>query len=81
MNFPVANEQVKSIIMGLTMAHVCLGVAAVAALTTVIVVGWTQLPFLVSWVPAIFVVVFLVVTTMLLKKDMSAQQRLKNKDR
>jgi purine-cytosine permease-like protein len=53
----------------------------VCGVVTVIVVGWTQLPFLVEWVPVILAAVFLVVTTMLLQKDMVAQRREKNQDR
>jgi hypothetical protein len=75
------NDYIKSVIKGLTVAHVCLGFAAVCGFVTVVVVGWTQLPFLVEWVPIILALVFLVVTTMLLQKDMVAQRREKNQDR
>lgn len=71
------NDYIKSVIKGLTVAHVCLGFAAVCGFVTVVVVGWTQLPFLVEWVPILLAVVFLVVTTMLLRKDMVAQRREK----
>lgn len=65
---------VKSVVTGLVVAKICLGFAAVAALITVIVVGWTQIPFLVSWLPVVFIAVFLIVTTLLLGKDMMAQR-------
>lgn len=68
-----SKEYVKSVVTGLTVGHICLGTAAVAAVVTVVTVGWTQLDFLVSWVPVIFTAVFLVVTTLLLRKDMVAQ--------
>lgn len=71
----VEKSYVKSVIAGLTVAHVCLAIAAVGALATVITVGWTQRPFLVAWVPVIFIAVFLIVTLMLLYKDMAAKQR------
>lgn len=77
----VEKDYIKSVIKGLTVAHVCLGFAGVCGVVTVIVVGWTQLPFLVEWVPVILAAVFLVVTTMLLQKDMVAQRREKNQDR
>jgi purine-cytosine permease-like protein len=69
------NDYIKSVIKGLTVAHVCLGFAAVCGFVTVAVVGWTQLPFLVEWVPILLAVVFLVVTIMLLRKDMVARRR------
>ena len=75
------NDYIKSVIKGLTVAHVCLGFAAACGVVTVIVVGWTQLPFLVEWVPVILAAVFLVVTTMLLKLDMGARRREQSKDR
>ena len=75
------NDYIKSVIKGLTVAHVCLGFAAACGVVTVIVVGWTQLPFLVEWVPVILAAVFLVVTTMLLKQDMGARRREQSKDR
>ena len=77
----VDKDYVKSVINGLTVAHVCLGFAAAAAVVTVFVVGWTQLNFLVSWVPVILTAVFLIVTTMLLQKDMVAQREEQKKDR
>lgn len=73
------NEYIKSVIKGLTVAHVCLGLAATAGLITVIAVGWTQLTFLVDWVPVILIAVFLVVTTVLLQRDMSVQERDKKR--
>jgi membrane protein implicated in regulation of membrane protease activity len=69
------NDYIKSVIKGLTVAHVCLGFAAACGVVAVIVVGWTQLPFLVEWVPVILAAVFLVVTIMLLRKDMVEQRR------
>ena len=75
------NDYIKSVIKGLTVAHVCLGFAAACGVVTVIVVGWTQLPILVEWVPVILAAVFLVVTTMLLKQDMEARRREQSKDR
>ena len=75
------NDYIKSVIKGLTVAHVCLGFAAACGVVTVIVVGWTQLPILVEWVPVILAAVFLVVTTMLLKLDMGARRREQSKDR
>ena len=75
------NDYIKSVIKGLTVAHVCLGFAAACGVVTVIVVGWTQLPILVEWVPVILAAVFLVVTTMLLKQDMGARRREQSKDR
>ena len=75
------NDYIKSVIKGLTVAHVCLGFAAACGVVTVIVVGWTQLPILVEWVPVILAAVFLVVTTMLLKQDMVARRRDQSKDR
>lgn len=74
------NDYIKSVIKGLTVAHVCLGFAAVCGFVTVIVVGWTQLPILVEWVPIILAAVFLVVTTLLLRKDMVAQRREQHQD-
>lgn len=65
---------VKSVVCGLTVAHICLGLAAAGAMVTVLAVGWTQLPFLVSWIPAILIAVFLLVTIVLLRKDMAAQR-------
>ena len=75
------NDYIKSVIKGLTVAHVCLGFAAACGVVTVIVVGWTQLPILVEWVPVVLAAVFLVVTTMLLKQDMGARRREQSKDR
>jgi len=77
----VEKDYVKSVIKGLTVAHVCLGLAATCGVVTVIAVGWTQLPFLVEWVPVVLAAVFLVVTTMLLKQDMVARRREQGKDR
>lgn len=71
----VDKEYVKSVIKGLTIGHVCLGAAAVAAFVTVVVVGWTQLDFLVSWLPVVLAVAFLLVTTLLLRKDMFAREK------
>lgn len=76
----VERDYVKSVIKGLTVAHVCLGFAAACGFVTVVAVGWTQLTFLVEWVPIVLAAVFLVVTTMLLQKDMVAQRREKNQD-
>lgn len=70
-----SKEYVKSVVTGLTIGHVCLGIAAAAGLITVIAVGWTQLGFLVTWVPVILTAVFLAVTTLLLRKDMAKQDR------
>jgi purine-cytosine permease-like protein len=69
------SDYVKSVIKGLTIGHICLGIAATAAFVTVIVVGWTQLDILVSWVPVVLAAVFLLVTTLLLQKDMVAQNK------
>lgn len=74
-------DYVKSVVKGLTIAHICLGLAAVSALVTVISVGWTQLTLLVAWVPTVLTAVFLVVTTMLLQRDMVAQRKEQKKDR
>jgi purine-cytosine permease-like protein len=41
----------------------------------VAIVGWTQLNFLVSWVPVILAALFLLVTILLLQKDMVAQEK------
>ena len=73
-----SKEYVKSVVTGLTVGHICLGIAAVAAVVTVVTVGWTQLNFLVSWVPVILTAVFLAVTTLLLRKDMAAQANSKS---
>ena len=67
------NDYVKSVIKGLTIGHICLGIAATAAFITVVAVGWTQLEVLVSWVPVILIAAFLAVTTLLLQKDMAAR--------
>ena len=75
------NDYIKSVIKGLTVAHVCLGFAAACGFVTVVVVGWTQLPILVEWVPVVLAAVFLVVTTMLLQRDMVARRREQSKDR
>ena len=75
MNSGVDNSYVKSVVKGLTVSHICLGMAAIAAVVTVVTVGWTQLEFLVSWVPVIFTAIFLVVTTLLLQKDMVDRRR------
>ena len=74
------NEYVKSVIKGLTVAHVCLGFAAMAGIVTVFAVGWTQWPLLVVWVPTVLTVIFLAVTMMLLQKDMVAQREERKKD-
>jgi len=76
----VDNDYVKSVIKGLTIGHLCLGIAATAAFITVVVVGWTQLDILVSWVPVVLIAVFLAVTTLLLQKDMTAQEKHGNSD-
>jgi len=68
-------EYAKSVVTGLTIGHVCLGIAGAAGVITVIAVGWTQLGFLVTWVPVILTAVFLVVTTLLLRKDMAQQAK------
>lgn len=73
-------DYVKSVIKGLTIGHLCLGIAATAAFVTVVVVGWTQLDILVSWVPVVLIAVFLAVTTLLLQKDMTAQEKHGNSD-
>lgn len=76
----VDKDYVKTVVTGLIVAKVCLGLAAVVALTAVIVIGWTQLPFLVSWLPAILIAVFLAVTMLLLRKDMAVLRRERNTD-
>jgi purine-cytosine permease-like protein len=68
-------EYVKSVVKGLTIGHICLGFAAAVACVTVATVGWTQIEFLVSWVPVILTAVFLAVTTLLLRKDMTRQSK------
>lgn len=70
-----SKEYVKSVVIGLTVGHICIGIAAVAGFITVVTVGWTQLEFLVSWVPVILTAVFLTVTTLLLRKDMREQAK------
>ena len=75
------NDYIKSVIKGLTVAHVSLGFAAACGFVAVVVVGWTQLPILVEWVPVVLAAVFLVVTTMLLQRDMVARRREQSKDR
>jgi len=75
MNTPVDSDYVKSVVKGLVVGHLCLGFAAGAALVTVVAVGWTQIEFLVSWVPVVLIAVFLLVTTLLLRKDMATQSR------
>jgi len=76
-----SKEYVKSVITGLTVGHICLGLAAAAGFVTVIVVGWTQLELLVSWVPVILAAVFLAVTTLLLRKDMAEQDKNRQSER
>ena len=71
-----SKEYVKSVITGLTVGHVCLGIAAAAGFITVIAVGWTQIGFLVTWVPVILAAVFLAVTTLLLRKDMAQPHKI-----
>lgn len=73
-------DYVKSVIKGLTIGHICLGIAATAAFITVVVVGWTQLDILVSWVPVVLIAVFLAVTTLLLQKDMVAKEKHENSE-
>lgn len=68
-------EYVKSVVSGLVIGHICIGFAAVAGFIAVVAVGWTQWEFLVTWVPVILTAVFLVVTTLLLRKDMIAQSK------
>jgi len=75
MKSAVDKDYVKSVIKGLTIGHVCIGFAAFAAFVTVVAVGWTQFNFLVTWVPVILTAVFLLVTTLLLQKDMVAQDK------
>ena len=70
----VDNDYVNSVIKGLTIGHICLGVAAFAGFVAVVVVGWTQIDFLVTWVPVILTAVFLLITTLLLQKDMAARE-------
>jgi len=76
----VDTDYVKSVIKGLTIGHICLGIAATAAFITVVVVGWTQLDILVSWVPVVLIAVFLAVTTLLLQKDMVAKEKHENSE-
>lgn len=68
-----SGDHVKSVVKGLTIGHICLGFAATVAFATVVTVGWTQLEFLVFWVPVILIAVFLAVTTLLLQKDMAVR--------
>jgi len=77
----VDSDYIKSVIKGLTIGHLCVGFAAFAAFVTVVVVGWTQFDLLVSWVPVILIAVFLLVTTLLLQKDMVAQEKQQNSKR
>lgn len=76
----VDKDYVKSVITGLTIGHICLGVAATAGFITVIVVGWTQLDLLVSWLPVILAAVFLLVTTLLLQSDMLAREKRRSSE-
>lgn len=65
----------KSAIAGLIIAGLCLGAAGTVAAVFFSVLAWTQWNFIVSWLPVVFIAVFLAITMVLLQRDASARRR------
>jgi hypothetical protein len=65
----------KSAIVGLIIAGFCLGVGGTAAAIFFGVLAWTQWNFLVSWLPVVFIAIFLAITMVLLQRDANARRR------
>lgn len=66
---------VKSIIQGMLVGGVILATAGGIATTLFVVLAWTQLYWLVVWVPVVFIAIFLLVTMVLLQKDADARPK------
>lgn len=70
----------KSVIVGLIVGGICIGLAGTIALALFVTLAVTQNGFLVSVVPVIFIAVFLVITLVLLQKDAVAMKKAESKD-
>lgn len=66
---------VKSIIQGMFIGAITLGIAGGAAVTLFVILGWLQIPFMVACIPVVFIAIFLLVTMALLQKDANARKR------
>lgn len=69
------NPYIKTVIHGLILAGISLGVAGTAAVTLFVVIAWTQSPWIVSVVPVVFIAVFLFITLAVLQRDAAAIKR------
>jgi hypothetical protein len=65
----------KSAIAGLIIAGFCLGVGGTTAAVFFGLLAWTQWNFLVSWLPVVFIAIFLAITMVLLQRDATARRR------
>ena len=66
---------VKSIIHGMIIGAITLGIAGGVGVSLFVILGWLQIPFMVAWIPVIFIAIFLVVTLALLQKDANARTK------
>lgn len=65
----------KNAIAGLIIAGLCLGGAGTVAAVFFGVLAWTQLNLLVTWLPVVFIAVFLTITMVLLQRDAVARRK------
>lgn len=66
---------VKTVIQGMLFALVAIVAAGAIATTLFVTLAWLQIPFMVAWIPVVFIAIFLLVTMTLLKKDANARKR------
>lgn len=66
---------VKSAMRGLTLAHLCLGLAGGGAVVLFALLAWTQAYALVVWVPVVALALVTLGTLLLLRHDSAARKK------
>lgn len=73
------SSSTKSVIIGMIVAGICLGISATIGLALVATIAITQWGLLVSWVPVVFIAVFTIITMVVLQKDAAAMKKAESK--
>lgn len=66
---------IKGVIRGLIFGAIALTIASGVGFTLFLTIGITQLPFLVTWLPVVFIAIFTVTALTVLLKDATARKK------
>jgi len=71
----MSNDYTRSVIRGMTVGHILLGLAGGAAVVLFALLAYTQWRALVVWFPVVMLAIFTVMTMVLLQKDAKSSGR------